>query len=218
MLDKSCDIYDIPHLIDDGSTASLTIKHVSEMNVNLLEQIPKTITNICLEGSIPSLVVPSHIEILDCCNMNLCDLVLNENICVLFACNNNLTKLALPPKIRSVSITNNKLQKLSIINDKELEELHYLDISDNDMNDLNIRLPKTMSIFNMSGNPNLRIKHLDFIFRSDELESLIDGDFWDNLGNGALYCEHVRHKLANRIYQGRKYINVKQLEYGNFFT
>ena len=121
---------------------------------------------------------------------------------------NNLTEVELPEAIEIVYLSCNNLTKLKARN--ELKCLICLDIRYNNMSDLDIRIPKTFRMFWMEGNPDLRIKYLEFLFPYEDNAIVLDGDFLDEYGNGLLQREYTRNKVGQRVYSGQKYIPIKE--------
>lgn len=79
------------------------------------------------------------------------------------------------------------------------------------MEKLDLDIPNTLKDFFVEGNPNIRIKDMNLLFSDLELETLIDGDFNEVLADYVLYDEYMRSILAQRCYQGRKYIDIRDL-------
>ena len=153
--------------------------------------------------------IPDGAEMVRCYGLGLKSITIPDSVWYLDCSDNDLEEIELPENIQMLTIDNNKLKKITC--KKELQCLSVLQIRNNNMLDLDIKLPKTMLLFDMEGNPDLRIKYLDFIFLDfDNDESLIDGDFAEFYGDGILNTEHGRLMVANRVYRGQKYIDVSR--------
>lgn len=193
--------FDIP---DD--TKYLTVNNVTDHNIKSLS-IPCSVTHLEINGSLKSYRVPPRIENLEICDVGLNEIILSEDIRWLTCTNNNLTHIELNRDIECVELADNKL---SVITAREpLTKIKLLDIQDNNMEKLDVKLPNTMQAFYMVGNPELKIKYMGFLL--NDYNDVIDGDFVDILGNGLLYREYVRVKLGDKTYQGAKYVDIKSL-------
>lgn len=202
VIDLNTYICDIPDDVTEVSVINASDDNIIKLN------LPNTVTSLDIQGKLTNFVVPYHIEDLCCCSLGLKTIKLNDNLKFLACTNNDLETLDLPQNIISVWIARNKLTSLTC--SQPLKCLQFLDIQDNKFKNFDIVLPNTMRDFFIEGNPEIRIRHIDFVFKCDENDDvygLIDGDYMYILGNGRLLSEFVRNKVAQHSYTGQKYID-----------
>ena len=184
-------------------------KDVDESNVNKLYNLPKHIEEIELIGKLNHFDTPYGLNVVDCNNMGLQTIHISDDLKWLFCSCNEITEIELPDDIEMAVLSDNKLVKIKARS--QLTSLKCLDISNNMITDFDIKLPQTMEIFYMRGNPeNMRIKYLNFVINDyDNLNCA--GDFIDILGDGILLQEYARTILGQRCFLGRKYIDLKRM-------
>ena len=87
-------------------------------------------------------------------------------------------------------------------------------IDNNNMRDFDLQLPLTMDLFFIKNNqPDLKIKHLGFLFRFRYEALIIDGDFVDVLSDDKDLAkkEYTRGRLSIMCELGHEYIYVREL-------
>jgi Leucine-rich repeat (LRR) protein len=185
----------------------ISLINATDSNINDFK-VPDSVRELEVQGSLTTYEVPDHIESMCCTGLGLQTIKLNENLQFLICSRNNLETIELPQGIISAWLDNNKLS--SITAQEPLTSIENLDISYNNFKNFDLKLPNTMGNFFISGNPNIRIRHIDFVFNCDAYDnvtSLIHGDYQELLCNGRLLEEYIRHKVAQHSYTGQKYID-----------
>jgi hypothetical protein len=194
---------------------NLTLKDVTAETIDRIT-IPEHVVDLTLDGYLQYYTLPDHLTTFECSGLGLESLTLNDRLEYLFCYDNPMTTLELPADILCVIVSNNKLTKITAR--QPLTRIETMDVRNNQFGDFDLKLPYGMSGFWMAGNPNMRIRHMDFLFEwvkepngSEWLYGmLMDGDFKDCLGNGELYCEAVQARVAQHSYSGKKYIDVSK--------
>lgn len=186
------------------------VSGITDQNVADL-RIPEDVVNVQFSGQLSEYVVPDHIEDFWCSGMGMTSLKLNDGLEWLVASQNNLESLELPQSLVCASLSTNKLTSLTAR--APLTNLKVLDIRHNNFEKFDLLLSKSMEQFWIEGNPMIKIRYIDFIFRCDQNDNvcgLIDGDFGNILGGGPYLAqsEWTRHCVAQRAHTGQKYIDI----------
>lgn len=190
----------------------LELKHVTNENIHTFE-IPKSKTHLKIRGRLDHFKAPDHISYLNISKTWLKTIELNDKLEFLHCYSNKLKTLELPANILVVDVGRNELENITAR--EPLTNLLRLDISYNKFKHFDLKLPlNTMEYFYMGGNPDIKIKYLDFLFLCDEYNvcyDLVDGDCQHILGDGKLmYNLDVRRRVEQHSYQGKKYIDVSK--------
>lgn len=94
----------------------------------------------------------------------------------IFINNSIIKKITLGPNIYSAYLSDCKLEELDIY--ESLERIFILDIRNNKLTDIKIRLPY-ISYFYISGNPSIKFKYLDFLYNDPkEYDIYIDDEMY----------------------------------------
>lgn len=190
----------------------LKLKHVTNENIHTFD-IPNHVTELFLTGTLDHFKVPDNITTLGISNTGVKTIELNDKLEYLYCSKNKLRTLELPANILCVDVDCNELEEITAR--EPLTCLVRLDIRYNKFKRFDLRLPlNTMSDFFIAGNPDIKIKYMDFLFLCDENDvcyGLVDGDCKDILGNGKLvYDLWVRGQVEQHSYSGKKYIDVSK--------
>lgn len=188
------------------------VYNITDQNISDLI-IPEYITNLEFCGQLSEYSINDHITDFWCFGLGLQSLKLNENLQWLVASNNCLTSLELSSSLVYVDLNKNILNSLTA--KTNLTNIKVLDIRHNCFDKFDLLLPKNMVSFWIEGNPQIKIKYIDFIFVCDENDnviSIIDGDYKDILGGGPYLAqsEWVRNAVAQRAHTGQKYIDISK--------
>ena len=185
----------------------LTLINATDSNIKTFK-VPGSVRELEVQGSLTTYEVPENIESMCCSSLGLQTIKLNKDLQFLICSNNNLETIELPQGIISAWLDCNKL--MSITAPEPLTSIETLDIRSNSFKNFDLKLPNTMWNFYIEGNPEIRIRHIDFVFNCDEYDnvtSLIHGDYQELLCNGRLMEEYIRNKVAQHSYTGQKYID-----------
>lgn len=187
--------------------------YVSNMRDGDELQLPLFVTELVItNSSIRNLYVPRQIEIVICPGNNIEEIDIGWNLKQLYCSDNAIEEFHIQKKLLVLDIARNRLRKLTI--DTANQFLSSLDIRDNQIEDFDVLLPDSMRWFSCSGNPGIRIKHLDFAFTDPVCfsEDLCDGDFWYVLDpNFKKYDETRLYWIWEKVNYGDTYIDVKVL-------
>lgn len=185
----------------------LSLTNATDDNIHSFS-VPASVRELEVIGSLTTYQVPENIESMCCSGLGLKTIKLNKRLQFLICSNNDLETIELPPGIVSAWVDCNRLT--SITAPEPLTCIETLDIRFNSFKNFDLRLPNTMGNFFIEGNPNIRIRHIDFVFNCDSYDnvtSLIYGDFRELLCGGRLLEEYIRDKVAQHSYTGQKYID-----------
>jgi hypothetical protein len=168
--------------------------------------IPKHVRNLVMSGSLEYLQVPDHITCIVCNSMGIKKITLHDGIESIYCDGNDLETIDLPEHILAVHVSENKLKTITCRG--TLDRLFCLDASHNQIEDLDIRLPPyTMDYCYLTGNPDIKIKHLGFLFSNDQIYTTIDNDF----AKAKLNREYLRGRLWDLCKAGYTYIDLDSL-------
>ena len=145
---------------------------------------PPQITELWCKGiHLSKLSISRGLKGLKCSRNCLTTLTLPETLEHLDCSYNSLTSLSLPREIHTVSADNNQISTLVAYEGCDM--LDWLDIHNNCIEYIDIKLPEHMSYLGVEGNPLLGIKYWDFVFSYYKGETpkdmLIGGDFLQTL-------------------------------------
>lgn len=204
--------------LNDQTTPDLrNADHVQFVNINAnnITRLYELLEGICIEyielkGQLSHLDVPDGKWSVDCSDMGLETIYVPDQIEELHCSDNNLKMLEVPNTIQVIDCENNQITEIKF-RGGDPESLVHLNICDNKFETFDTRLPKTLGMLFISGNPNIRMKYLDCVFIGTIY--FIIGDFDEVLFEGKLkYKEWFRLKLYNMCQNDMHYITLKDIE------
>lgn len=162
-----------------------------------------------LIGKRESVIIPEGVLELELEDNGLKSIVLPNSLIKFESYENNINNIELPENIEIVQLASNNVEKITVR--KQLKKLHFLNIRDNKIKDIDFVIPSSIDYFYISGNENIKIKYLDFLF--DDCNNIKpDTDFLESYKDGELlYNDKTRTMVAQRAYLGRKYIDIKSV-------
>ena len=161
-----------------------------------------------LSGNINKYKIPDFIEYFDCSCLNtIQELEIPLSIKELHCDYNPIKNIILPKDIEIVYCSHCQLETISI--NENLTNLIILDLQCNNLNVIDFKLPKTLTILNIWNNNNIKLKYLDFIFK-DNMNYLCGGDYFETLnpGYGDVPFDYTLSKIYKYVLDGQEYIDI----------
>ena len=178
-------------------------------SLNELNNLSLDNTDIVINFNISKLIIPEHIIAIVCENLLIDEIICNKNLEFLNCPYNNIKTITIPDNLLILDISNNKLENIYVENNVNC--LHMLDISNNNITDFTLKLPKCMNSFYIKGNPGVKIKYWDFIFRGSESIELIDSDIDEVFFNGELRRDYKLLDRLDDLHEVLEYITYEDI-------
>ena len=184
------------------------------MEINSLNELINLSRDICyiiINFNISKLIIPDHIIDVECCGKEVDEIICSScnKLKYLFCHDNNIKNITIPSNLLVLDIRNNILE--NIYAENNITNLHMLDISNNNITDFTLKLPKSMANFYIKNNPGIRMKHWNFVFGISDSLKLIDSDIDEVFFNGELRRNYKLRDRLEDLHEMLEYITYEDI-------
>ena len=134
-------------------------------------------------------IVPDDVDFINCLDCKINHLICGSNVDVAYFTNSIIKKISINSTITTLRINDCQLEEIDVINNEKLVDIRIMDLHNNNLTkfdiefdieadsylelnlsynkikDISIHIPKNTSL-HIRGNPDIKLKYLDFLFSS----------------------------------------------------